>query len=259
MEKKGYYLKRYLNQKLQERCLTNPAYSLRAFAKALDCDASSLSKYLSGQRIISKRFYLQVKEKLKLSPPTLEQFEDEQFKLELKSTYFMVNRGTFTQLGELKAAVLVELLTLTTIEASIKNLSNITKESEEEISSILSNLEKIQLVECVNGVWKRKFETVSYQLKSSAEEGKKASVKLAELLLQSLHSPPKDQAQLHTTAVITTDSLMIAEAKVKIKDFALELMRWLETSPTKDSTFCLYLSMFPLIRTESLSDITDNS
>jgi uncharacterized protein (TIGR02147 family) len=44
-----------LRAELLQRCRVNPSYSLRAFARSLSCDASSLSKILHGKRPLGPR------------------------------------------------------------------------------------------------------------------------------------------------------------------------------------------------------------
>ncbi len=53
----------WLQSEFQRRLRRNPRYSLRAFARQLDVDPSTLSKCLSGKRKITKRFINMVCEK----------------------------------------------------------------------------------------------------------------------------------------------------------------------------------------------------
>lgn len=45
----------WLQRQFAERCKKNPRYSLRAFARFLSMDPSSLSQILSGKRSVSKK------------------------------------------------------------------------------------------------------------------------------------------------------------------------------------------------------------
>ncbi len=249
MQASGFYFKIFLNDELKRRCLKNSSYSLRSFAKALALDASNLSKYMTGQRQISSRFYGVVKEKLNLKFETLEEFErDYAFK---NFTLFDNSEDIFTQLGELQAAVLAEMLSLTTIIHTIPNLSKATGYSEQSIKHILQKMEKVNLVECSeNGIWKRKSGSISYKIKSNRSLVIRTSSILAGQLVKNLQVAHEDFDQTHITGVISTDSKMVEEVRERMKNYRRELIQWLENSEKKDTTFGIYLSMFPIIKTD---------
>lgn len=64
-EKKTFYVK-YLKQELERRMKDNDQYSLRAFAKCCDVDASFLSKVLAKKQTLSLKKGEVIAEALKL-------------------------------------------------------------------------------------------------------------------------------------------------------------------------------------------------
>jgi hypothetical protein len=249
MQTSSHFFKHYLNEELKKRCLKNPSYSLRSFAKSLGHDASNLSKYMSGQRTITNRLYLSVKLSLKLKFDSLEEFAKDYATQISNSSYFYASEDIFSNLGELQAAVLAEMLSLNTVVLTVENLSKLTSYSEESIETILLKMEEIGLAHQSDGIWSRKQGIVNYKLKSDMDLIIRNNLTLAEQMISSLHCAHDDVAQTHITGVISTDSKKIEEARARIIKFRRELIEWLETAETKDTTFGVYLSVFPLIKT----------
>ena len=64
----------HLQNEFIDRCKKNPRYSLRAFARSLEIDSSSLSRLLNGKRMVSKTMHLVLGEKLGLAPHIIKYF-----------------------------------------------------------------------------------------------------------------------------------------------------------------------------------------
>jgi plasmid maintenance system antidote protein VapI len=64
----------YLQGEIVRRCKANPRYSLRAFAKSLGIDSSSLSQILKGSRAVTPNLVRKLGTRLCLSPEELEQY-----------------------------------------------------------------------------------------------------------------------------------------------------------------------------------------
>jgi transcriptional regulator with XRE-family HTH domain len=65
----------FLQGELLSRCRKNESYSLRAFARALGCDAGTLSKVLSGKRAIGKITITRFGARLGLGPEEITTLE----------------------------------------------------------------------------------------------------------------------------------------------------------------------------------------
>src|SRR5215217_8006129 len=63
-----------LQEELAQRCARNPRYSLRAFARYLTLDHSTLSQLLRGRRRFTARTIERVGKRLSLSPVMITQF-----------------------------------------------------------------------------------------------------------------------------------------------------------------------------------------
>ena len=65
-----------LQEELAKRCARNPRYSLRAFARYLALDHSTLSQLLRGRRRFTARTVERIGKRLALSPEVITQFVD---------------------------------------------------------------------------------------------------------------------------------------------------------------------------------------
>jgi transcriptional regulator with XRE-family HTH domain len=64
--------RKFLEHEFERRRMRNPRYSLRAFARALAVDHSSLSQFLNGKRRLTPRSIRQIGAAMRLSPREIE-------------------------------------------------------------------------------------------------------------------------------------------------------------------------------------------
>lgn len=74
MEQQAPFYRQYLKEELKRRTERNPRYSLRAFATALEINAGTLSRILSGKQIISRNLAKKLAGMLELGTQEHEQF-----------------------------------------------------------------------------------------------------------------------------------------------------------------------------------------
>jgi transcriptional regulator with XRE-family HTH domain len=65
----------FLQEELVRRCKKNPRFSLRAFARTLDVEASALSKILNGKRSLTPRMLHRLSAQLGLGPDEVRRYE----------------------------------------------------------------------------------------------------------------------------------------------------------------------------------------
>ena len=68
------YFKDFLGAELDRRKQKNPRYSLRAFARFLDCDFSTLAKILKGERKMGQRVIKKLSAHFNITDEQLEIF-----------------------------------------------------------------------------------------------------------------------------------------------------------------------------------------
>jgi uncharacterized protein (TIGR02147 family) len=65
----------FLQEELVRRCKKNPRFSLRAFARTLDVEASALSKILNGKRALTKKMLHRMCDHLGIGPEEVGDYE----------------------------------------------------------------------------------------------------------------------------------------------------------------------------------------
>jgi transcriptional regulator with XRE-family HTH domain len=245
----GMYFQKFLNEELKNRCLKNPNYSLRSFAKTLGYDPSNLSKYLSGQQKISNRFFLNVKKILKLKENSLTEFERENAHLFNQQNAFSITQ--FEEIGQFQHLTVYEALNLTSIETTAKNLAKLTKTDEKIVESILQSLEKLGAIAQTRGEWKPTSQILKGVFKprdKSPED--QISLFYKEVLNKMLISLNHSAEAKHYVSFIATNSSLIPEVQNKLKSYREELLTWLESASEKDVVLNIGFSIFPIVESE---------
>jgi len=148
----------YLASELSSRCKSNPKYSLRAFAKALDMDAASLHRILTGQRNISHASFNKISSKLEFDPREIQHFQKEQgptIQGQLSSFDFAPTEfDTFEVISEWQHLAIMELLATKNFQADEKWIAYQLGITIHEARTSIERLFKTGFLENKKGKWK---------------------------------------------------------------------------------------------------------
>lgn len=141
----------YLKKELQQRQQKNASYSIRAFAKSLNVDASVFSKILAGSRALSYPLAKKITEGLKLDDSVknilLLTYADTERKFFIESDFFIPDESMSSEL----MSKWEYFATLSYLEINnhfdIEKIANFLKTSENTVSIIIENLIKLNIVE----------------------------------------------------------------------------------------------------------------
>jgi uncharacterized protein (TIGR02147 family) len=224
-----------LRQELLKRCQTQPRYSMRMFARALNIDPSLLSKVINGRRRPSSRLCSMVRKTLPQVPL------DEKFQ-KLAADHIQI-------IAEWHHCALFELLAIEP-GASTKGLAARLGISEVQVKDSLERLERLNLVQQqVDKTWKRlATDITSVGNDFSTTAFQKWQADLLQKAIDALTNIPyerRDQSSL--TVSMRKDRL--EEVKQKIKKFRRELCMDLEKDQDRDSVYQLVISFYPLTQT----------
>src|SRR5262245_57459511 len=107
----------FLQNELIRRCKKNPGYSLRAFAKGLEMDFSTLSKLLKGQRPIGKLVIKRLSSKLGLDPKVTGQFlSNQNSDVQVAGDYQQISLDSFNIIADWYHYAILELMRLDKFE-----------------------------------------------------------------------------------------------------------------------------------------------
>jgi predicted transcriptional regulator len=238
----------WLNSEFKRRTKKNSRYSLRAFAKSLQMDASTLSAILNNKRKLSikqasrilDRQNITQDKKLHFLLSELRNFDwsDIKFK-ELTASQIkdLCDWEYYTVLSLLETTVDFE-----TSEQIAKKI-NISKRRTEEV---LYRLIEMGLVAYENKKFISKTESLSTSHDIPSDDLKRGHRQLLEKAMASLElDSVLDRDITGITMAISKDRLL--EAKLLIRDFRRQLSQFLE-SGTKECVYRLNIQLFPLTK-----------
>lgn len=141
----------WLQRQFTERCKKNPRYSLRAFAKFLLIDPSSLSQILSGKRPLSKKNVQAICQKLLATPQDLKSFGLVKTSQVVDADYLQVSLDTFAVISDWYHIAILELTFVSEFKADSKWISKKLSITTEEAKSAVERLKRLGLLLEENG------------------------------------------------------------------------------------------------------------
>ena len=259
------YYRKALNDKLVERIEKNPKYSLRAFANALQVDASTLSKVLSGKCYFSEDFATDVLDRLDFTHEERELFLSSLAKARVEAGLKRMSAAQKVRVSnssessmpkELTADLFrtvsdwyhYAILALTRVRGFKNDPSWIAKRlgiSEVEVIGAIDRLKTLELLEEVNGKLTNTYfhlNTANHEISSAALRRRQKQI--IEKSLYSLENHPIS-IRNHSARTVAIDLEKLPEAKKRIEEFMIKLCDDL-ASEKKEFVYELSVQLFPL-------------
>ncbi len=249
----------FLQRELMRRCEKNKAYSLRAFAKSLDCDISSLSEILSGKRKLGKLLILRFGSRLGLNPTEVQKFltASGSFSMgagaEAAPNYQQLTLDTYQIIADWYHFAILELMQMNHFEPDPKWIAKKLGLRIPEVNSAIERLCRVGMLEInENKKWVDLSAGTSTTLgsdfaASALRNLQKQLIEKSALALEEVPIEFRDQSGM----TMAMSSKLIPEAKERIKKFRRELATFVRRSDSLDSVYQLNISLFPLTRKES--------
>lgn len=252
----------FLQEELLRRCKKNPRFSLRAFARTLDVEASSLSKILNGKRTLTKKMLHRLCTQLGLGPDQVKEFEDRLpqaspprqgatggLPLSGRDDYQQVSADTFNAISDWYHYAILELITVRGFEASPIWIARVLDITASEANFAIERLRRLGLLKSRDdGNWE------AGKLTTNAEGGEVTAAAFRKLQRQILSQaidvmenvPLTERDQSSITMSVSKERL--AEAKNRIRAFRRELCAFLQDDAPHDDVYQLSISLFPVTR-----------
>ena len=235
-------LKTLVQREFNRRLDKNPSYSLRSFAKQLDLDPSSLSKFLRGQRKFTQQTALKVMGRLKLSDEQICQvtsnsvshlkfLEYDQFRI--LSTWY------YTSLLEA-----IELDDFIPDEAWLADKLNLTLPQVRLAVETLTAHGAIQITE--DGQWVNNWQNCSTASSPHIDESplREYQKQLRTRAIESIDNDPIEEKD-HTSYELVMDEDLFEDIRAEIAKFRRRIARRIENeSVKKDKVVNLQISFF---------------
>lgn len=242
-EKKIFRL--WLQKQFTERCKKNPRYSLRAFAKHLNLDASSLSQILSGKRPVSKNLVGGICAQLSAGPRELQAFGLINVPTGEGQTYLQVSLDTFSVISEWYHYAILELTFVSGFKTDSKWIARKLSITVEEAKAAIERLKRLGLVLEENGslVKSSKLITNHSNVNTSAahKELQKQFIEKALLAVDEVVSEEKDITSM--TMAINEENL--EKARELIKKFRRDMCALLEDGE-QSRVYNLGIQLYPI-------------
>jgi Ni,Fe-hydrogenase I small subunit len=239
----------WLQRQFTERCKRNARYSLRAFAKSLDIDASSLSQILGAKRPLSKKAMLSICEKLSATPKDLGSFGLVQSNQNFDDDSMQVSVDTFSVMADWYHYALLELTYVSGFKADPKWIAKKLSISVEEAKTATERLKRLGLLFEENGslIKSSKFLTNQSSVNTSGAHRELQKQVITKALL-AVEECPAEQKDI-TSMTMAIDVSNLDKARDVIRKFRRELCALLEEGD-QSQVYNLGIQLYPISKKE---------
>lgn len=234
----------WLQRQFTDRCKRNPRYSLRAFARALAIDHSSLSQILSGKRVLSKQATQSLCSKLSTTPEELRGFGLIE-RTGAEEEYFQLDVDSFSAISDWYHAAIMELTFTKGFKADPKWIARKLSITVEEAKVAVERLIRLGLVKSENGSLIKTSRQLTNQssINTSAahREFQKQVVEKALLAIEECESEEKDI----TSMTMAIDESNLEKARELTRKYRRDLCALLEDG-TQTRVYNLGIQLYPI-------------
>lgn len=238
----------WLQRELTERCKRNARYSLRAFAKYLDINPSSLSQILSGTRPISKRMVFLICSKLSTRPLELKLFGLRTTHGALENEIHQIDLDIFSSISDWYHYAILEMTFVSHFKAEPKWIAKKLSITAEEAKSALERLKRLGLLIEQNGTlvkaMKNHTNRSSVNTSAAHRELQKQVVEKARIAIDECPPEVKDI----TSMTMAIDPSNLDRARSLIQKFRRDLSALLEDGE-QTQVYNLGIQLYPISKT----------
>lgn len=236
----------WLQKQFTERCKKNARYSLRAFAKNLDLDASSLSQILSGKRNLSKNGIQNICEKLSVSPKELQMFGLIGSKNNgADENYLQLEIDTFSVISEWYHYAILELTYVSGFKADPKWIAKKLSLTVEEAKSAVERLKRLGLLLEENGsLIKSSKQLTNNGIINTSGAHKELQKQVITKALVAVDEVPQDEKDI-TSMTMAIDTKNLDKARLLIQKFRRDLCELLEEG-NQEQVYNLGIQLYPI-------------
>jgi transcriptional regulator with XRE-family HTH domain len=235
----------WLQKQFTERCRRNSRYSLRAFAKALDMDPSTLSQILSGKRNVSKNIIKIICDRLSASPKEMSIFGLSSLQGDTDPDYFQVNMDTFSVISDWYHYAILELTFTSGFKSDAKWIAKKLSITVEEAKAAVERLKRLGLLLEENGslIKSTRFLTNKAEVNTSAahQQLQRQIVEKALVAIDEVSAEEKDVSSM----TIAIDLSNLEKARELIRRFRREMCSLLEDGE-QTQVYHLGIQLYPV-------------
>ncbi|MGZ3788129.1 MAG: TIGR02147 family protein [Bacteriovorax sp.] len=245
IDKERTIFRLWLQKKFAEKCKKNPRYSLRAFAKALELDASSVSQILSGKRKVSNKSIQRICTKLSVSPNELKNFGLLENSNGTSNDWFQVTLDTFSVISEWYHYAILELTYISGFKSGPRWIAKKLSITTEEARIAIERLKRLGLLLEENGSLIKSSKRLTNQgLIDTSRAHKELQKHVLSKALIAVEECPQEEKDI-TSMTMAIDPKNLANAKLLIQKFRRDLCDLLEDG-TPEQVYHLGIQLYPI-------------
>jgi plasmid maintenance system antidote protein VapI len=236
-----------LQEELAKRCARNPRYSLRAFARYLALDHSTLSQLLRGRRRFTARTVERIGKRLSLSPEVITQVVDlERAPAELWTSRELrqLSRDAALSLAEWHHHAILELTRLASFKPDVRWISRVLDVPVDDVNVAITRLARLGLLDMTSrSSWVDRAGNAEARIDGLSLGAISVLAGRARALVGSGGKQPAHYSAT-TVAVSTASGRRIADL---VERFRREIGELLEAETgDRDQVYCLEMAFFPV-------------
>jgi uncharacterized protein (TIGR02147 family) len=234
----------WLQSEFEKRVKVNPRYSLRAFARLLQLDPSTVSQLLSGKRRASNNMLERLFAKLEVSPEIRQ-------KLLIKqqtgiNNYDQISADVFAVISDWYHYAILELTFVKNFQSDARWISQQLNIPADIATAAIQRMIRIGLLkQDENGkLTKEQKYIVNYKEGDTSAAHKSFQKEVIKKALESIDSTPQPEKDI-TSITFAIDESKIPIAKERIKNFRRALSEELETGK-QTRVYNLAIQLYPI-------------
>jgi uncharacterized protein (TIGR02147 family) len=248
-----------LQAELARRCANNPQYSLRAFAKYLGLDHSTLSQMLRGKRRLTTRAIRKFGARLGLDAEATETFiaieENRVADPNEESVVREVRRlakDTASLIADWHHYAILELIHVRDFRPDSRWLARVLGITTDEVNVALHRLLRLGLLEMTApGEWVDRLGDAATSTREFAHAAvDRLSEQVRQLTLQAVRSSPEGRYEFSSTTMAVSTSRVPAAIEM-ISRLRNELLAFLSGGSNRDDVYQLQISFVPITRLQT--------
>lgn len=252
MEDRAEYFRISLKDEFNKRQKKNPNFSIRAFAKHLGVNSSTLTQILNGKRPLTDKMADDLGQKLKFSAAKMRLIRKGiPFGTDPYKSFKKMEEDEFEVISEWYYYAILELIQLKNFRASPVWISKILGLPIIQTIEAINRLQRLKYLEITpEGKWIDRLGDVNnLGNEKKAEAFTEHQRQVVKKSLEALDKIPYEKrVQSSMTVAVSKDRAI--EAKTMILDFIEELNEFLRSGDTKDEVYNISVSLYPVTDAE---------
>ncbi len=243
-----------IRHEFSNRKRKNPKYSLRALAKSLGINPSTLSRILNHRQGLSEHLIHRVGCKLHLTDDEISRYQKLHKRTKSSSQRpVYLDTETFLKIIDLQYYAIMNLLAVDGFTPDFKWMAKKLRTSEVTVKKAWATLEQIGLIKKdADGKWFRLYADTTNipEKKVQLHAYRDLQIQILQRAIQSLHLDAGDRRD-NSALTIAVDSSLLPEAMRRITRFRRSLSAFLQSGKRKDQVYSLAIALFPLTELNS--------